>query len=165
MSVWIHQNRRQSNEQTHKNLAIFLFICILFSHSATATDIHNTDDYIIHLTDGSYITVELTVQQSRALSMVTGSKSYIYHDSNGTEQWRAVLTGTFSYNGSKATCTVSTCDVSITNTAWYVVSKTATKSENTARCNLTMGRKNLGITVEQQSFSIKLTCDANGNLS
>ena len=55
--------------------------------------------------------------------------------------------------------------MTITNTNWYIVSKSATKSGNAAVGELTMGRKFLGIIVEKVPVSMRITCDANGNLS
>ena len=147
-----------------KSLIPFIIILSIVPMSAFAANTSQTEN-VIYFEDGSYLTIELTVANTRALDLITGSKTYVYRNSNSVEQWRAVLTGTFSYNGSSATCSVSTCDVTITNTNWYVISKTATKSGNVARCSLTMGLKQLGVTVDEYSTTIKLTCDARGNLS
>lgn len=112
-----------------------------------------------------YITVTLACTESRAANSKTGSKTYTFTGNNGNEEWKAVLRGTFTYTGTSATCTAANCDVTITNTAWYVVSKNPYKSGNSAVCDLTMGRKFLGITVAKENVSMRLTCDANGNLS
>lgn len=123
------------------------------------------DTNIIYLDDGSYITVELTWADTRATNTKTATKTYTNKASNGDEQWRAVLRGTFTYTGTTVACTAASCDVTITNTNWYIVSKSATKSGNAAVGELTMGRKFLGITVEKIPVSMRITCDANGNLS
>ena len=68
-------------------------------------------------------------------------------------------------NGSKATCTSSSIDVTIYDSEWYVIVKSAGKSENIARGSVTIGKKLLGVTVSQHPVSLTLTCDANGNLS
>ena len=119
----------------------------------------------VYLENGDYIVEETTTIASRALDMTTGTKTSRYYDSNDVEQWRVMLTGTFSYNGTKATCTTATCDITIINTDWYTISKSANKSGNVARCSVTMGLKLLGVTIDQKSISLKLTCDPNGNLS
>ena len=90
---------------------------------------------------------------------------YVYKDNSGNEQWRAVLTGRFTYDGNTATCTSSSCSVTVVNDAWYVVSKSTSKSGNSALGDLTMGRKFLGITIEKKTINMKLTCDKNGTLS
>ncbi len=124
-----------------------------------------TQENIIYLNNGCYITVELTIAETRASGTKTASKTYTFRGSDGIEEWRAVLRGTFSYTGSSATCTAASCDVTITDTDWYIVSKSATKSGASAVGELTMGRKWLGITVDKESISMRITCDANGNLS
>lgn len=120
---------------------------------------------IVYLEDGSYITVELAWIESRVANSRTGSKTYTHQASNGDINWKAVLRGTFSYTGDSATCITSTCDVTITDTNWYEISKVVGRSGSSAICDLTMGRKLLGIKIDEVSVDIKLTCDANGNLS
>lgn len=102
---------------------------------------------------------------SRASNSISASKSYTYRDGKNVIQWKAVLTGSFTYNGSKVTCTSSSIDVTIYDSEWYVVVKSAGKSENIARGSVTIGKKLLGVTVSQHPVSLTLTCDANGNLS
>lgn len=148
-----------------KLLIIVVLLVLVVPNRVFAESVPSYEEDVIYFEDGSYITVELVQYETRALNMTTGSKNYVYRNSSGAELWRAVLTGTFSYNGSRATCTVSACDVTITNKDWYVISKTASKSENVARANVTMGYKRAGVTVDERAISIKLTCDAKGNLS
>lgn len=124
-----------------------------------------SSEHIIYLEDGSYITVELTQLDCRASGTKRGSKTYTHRSSSGEENWSAVLSGIFTYTGSSATCTAASCDVTITDTAWHVVSKTASPSGNSALGELTMGRKFLGITIDKETISMRITCDANGNLS
>lgn len=54
--------------------------------------------------------------------------------------------------------------VTVYNSNWYTVSKTTTRSGNTATGVLTMGKKVLGITISQPTYTTTLTCDRNGNL-
>lgn len=143
---------------------VLLLVSMLPVSTFAATQTQKTDS-IIYLDNGCYITVELSVAETRASGTKTASKTYTFRGSDGVEEWRAVLRGTFSYTGSSATCTAASCDVTITDTDWYIVSKAATKSSASAVGELTMGRKWLGITVDKESISMRITCDANGNLS
>lgn len=120
---------------------------------------------VIMLKDGSYFTVEVEESVQRASGTKSGTKTYTYNSSSGTALWKAVLSGTFTYTGLDATCTVSSCDVTIYDSDWYVVSKSASKSANSATASVTMGQKVLGITVSKRTASLQLTCDANGYLS
>lgn len=131
-----------------------------FTIGAFATDVD-----AIYFDDGSYIVISISEVQGRAAGTVTGNKTYTYHDSDGATAWKAVLRGTFSYTGSSASCTASNCNITIYDSAWYTISKSATKSGNTATASATMGRKVLGVTVNQVPITINLSCDANGNLS
>lgn len=115
--------------------------------------------------DGSYATIETATYKMRASGTVTGSKKYTYYSSSGTEKWNAVLTGSFSYTGSSATCTSSSVSVTIDDSDWYQIYKYAGKSGNKATASVTMGYRLDGETVTQVPVSLTLTCDANGNLS
>lgn len=115
--------------------------------------------------DGSYATVEVINGGARASGSKSGSKAYTYYDSTGKTLWKATLTGSFTYNGSSATCTSSSVDVTIYDSTWHTASKSANKSGNTASASVTMEKSRLGITVTTKSASISLSCDKNGNLS
>ena len=115
--------------------------------------------------DGSYIVETIDIIENRASGTKTGTKSQTYYGSAGDSEWKAVLTGVFAYTGSSATCTSSSVNVTIYNSAWYVVSKSASKSGNMANASVTMGEKLLGVTVTKIPTSLSLSCDANGNLS
>lgn len=151
-----------------KRFGCYLVIVILLFGmvfgQVNATEITNTEE-TIYLKNGDYIAVELIVIDSRATSTKTGKKSYIYKNSNGTEEWRATLSGTFAYTGTTATCTASSCTTSVSDSAWYEISKSAGKSGSSATAEVTMGEKILGITINRESISMKLTCSATGSLS
>ena len=130
-----------------------------------ATADQQTANNVIYFEDGSYITVELVVIESRTTNTKTGSKVYHYRDGDGVELWNATLQGTFTYNGTSATCTASNVSVSIINDNWYTVSKSASKSGASATGEATVGRKLLGITIKKETVSMRLTCSASGVLS
>lgn len=123
------------------------------------------DAEIVYFEDGSYMTIEIISLMSRASEQVSGVKQYTHYGDNGAALWRAVLRGNFLCTGTNATCTHSACDVTIYDTSWYTVSKSPAMLGNKASCDLTMGRKVLGVTVSKVPISMVLTCDANGNLS
>lgn len=115
--------------------------------------------------DGSYITESIQVYHTRASGTVTGSKVKTYYGENGVAEWKAVLTGTFTYTGTSSTCTNASCTVTIYESAWYTISKSASKSGNTAYGSVTMGYKLLGVTIKEVPANLSLKCDENGNLS
>ena len=80
---------------------------------------------IIQFEDGSYAIVEVTTSGARAAKSVNGSKQYTYCDSDGVAQWKAVLNGSFTCSGSTATCTSSSCSITIYVSDWYTISKSA----------------------------------------
>ena len=84
---------------------------------------------------------------------------------NGTAQWKATLSGSFTYTGSSATCTSSSVDVTVYDSSWYTISKSSNKSGSKATASVTMGEKLAGVTVTKVPISLAMTCDKNGNLS
>lgn len=120
---------------------------------------------IIYFDDGSYMMVEIIENGTRASGSVTGNKVSTHYDSDGNAKWKAVLTGSFTYTGSSATCTSASVDVTIYDSAWYTINKSASKRGNTASASVEMGRRVAGVTVAQVPANMTFTCDANGNLS
>lgn len=139
-----------------------LMICGVFPAYCFAAE---TNVETIYFDDGSYMTVEIRQDKGRASGSITGSKTNTYYGSSGDTQWKATLTGSFTYTGSGATCTSSSADVTIYDSGWYIYSKYATKSANAAKASITMVKKVSGVTVSNVPFDMTLTCDANGNLS
>jgi len=119
----------------------------------------------IYFEDGSYMTIEVITKSARASGTVSGTKPYTYYGSDGNAYWKAVISGSFRYTGSSATCISASIDVTIYDSSWYTVSKSASKSGNTAYGSATIGEKVLGVTVSKVPVSLTLSCDSDGNLS
>lgn len=140
-------------------LVVALFIGMCPTHGfATESD-------TIFFDDGSYIVVRVEDVSARATNVRSGNKYLTYYDGSDNVEWEAKLTGSFTYNGTSATCTSASCTVTIYENAWYEISNTTTRSGNTATTQLTMGEKFLGITISKPQYTITLTCDKDGNLS
>lgn len=131
--------------------------------SAHATE--NEDVTITTFDDGSYLEIVITEGNTRASNSKSGQKTLSYKNSNGEVEWKAVLSASFTYTGSSATCTSASCTVTTYLNDWYVVSKSTTRNANTATTQLTMGERVLGVTISKPSYTLTLSCDANGNLS
>ena len=145
--------------------ALFIFVLIVSLPTKAFATNYNETASIIYLEDGSYITITTVEIETRASGSKTAQRTYTCTANDGTVCWTATLTASFSYTGSSATCTSSDCSVTVYKSNWYTVSKSATKSGNTATATVTMGRKVLGITIAKDTYSISISCDPNGNLS
>lgn len=150
-----------------KRIISVLLLLVVFASIVPVYGFAVNDDVvsISYFEDGSYLVETFSERQLRASGSKAGTKSTTYHSQDGTALWKATLTGTFTYTGSSATCTGSSCNVTIYNSEWYTISKSATKSGNIAYASVTMGKKLLGVTVAQMPASVSIKCDANGNLS
>lgn len=148
-----------------KVLCLLVLFCILLPCIIITGSANESSTEVVYLDDGGYLTIYVSAIDTRSSTVKNGSKTYQYTNSNGEVSWKAVLNGTFTYTGSSATCTASSCTVTVYDSAWYQVSKTTGKSGGTATAELTMGYKFLGVTTKKVPVSMTLTCDANGNLS
>ena len=132
--------------------------------AATGT---GSTECVLYNEDGSSLTIKLMVADVEPMALMpkTANKMISYSTANGDEEWRAVLSGTFAYDGTYSTCSASNWKVTITNDAWYVISKQTGKSGNTATGELVMGRRFLGVKIDEQTINITITCDERGNIS
>lgn len=146
-------------------LAATMVLLLLPANAYAASDFQETQVLEVQrFADGSYLVITLQTIETYASGTKTGFAKYTYYGANNDILWEAVLTGTFTYNGTTATCTESSCNVTIYNNNWYVISKSASKNANTATGTVTMGYKFLGITIKQETCNLRLFCDPNGNL-
>ena len=150
-----------------RTISFFLALITLLMVPINVSAAENTinADKTIWFEDGSSMEFIILENTSRASGTKTGTKQATYRDSTGEVCWIATLTGTFTYTGTSSTCTSSTCNVTIYDNAWYVVSKSSSRSGNTATATVTMGLKVLGVTVSKPTYNLTLTCDKDGNLS
>lgn len=147
------------------SLLVLIILSTALPFQIHSAEINDSIDEIIYLDDGSYITIELNVVQSRTSFATTGEKKYTYYNSQDVADWSATLSGLFTYNGTTATCKTSTRNVTIINDGWHEDSKVTSKSGASAIADLTMLYKVLGITLNNETIRMTLTCDKDGNLS
>lgn len=145
--------------------SFILPVILLFSMAGTVFASDNTTTEIIYLEDGGYLIIETVQIMSRSVDTTSGFTRITYNDEDDVTRWRAILTGTFTYDGTTATCTESSVTTYVYASNWYEVSKSAGKSGDTATGSVTMGRTVLGITVAKETYSLTLTCSPNGTLS
>ncbi len=120
----------------------------------------------IDLDDGCYLIAgDVTVIATRASGSVSGKKPYTCYDSDGTALWKVELSGSFTYNGTMATCTASSISTTIFDSTWSVGAKSAQKSGRQAIGSVTMNKRSAGVTIKSVPVSLSISCSENGNLS
>lgn len=142
-----------------------LTLILVFSALPVVATAAQGEREILYFEDGSYLVSEVISVSTRASGTISGSKPYTYYSTDGRTLWKATLNGTFRYTGSSATCTNSSISVSIYDSSWYTISKSAGKSGSSATGSASMSMKSAGVTVMTVPVSMSLTCDANGKLS
>ena len=141
-----------------KLLVFVLLFCLLIPANVQATE--QTQEKRILFSDGSYILTEITSTQIRASGTITGSQHYTYYSASDVKQWRATVTGTFTYDGTTATCTAVSTNFTTYASGWALDSVSKYKSGNKA-----IGDFYISCSLWETSVRVTLTCDKNGNLS
>lgn len=159
-----------------KIIATLMISTLLFSTvfcisaNATVTS-KNAKTTIEILENGDYIETEISDYTDtgnsdyslNATQTKTGRKTSNYKNSSGTVLWSVSITGTFSYNGSSATCISKSHSAASYASNWSIKSISSTKSGNSATARATATYKDV-ITTDY-SMSVTLKCSANGTLS
>ena len=143
-------------------VSVLLILTMAVPVSAAETVV---SEEITYFEDGSYLITTTVQSLSRATNTTTGFTRKTFVDAEGNTDWRAVLTGTYTYDGTTATCTGSTIDVYIYDNVYHTLSKSAGKSGASATGTFTIARTVIGITIAQDTYSMTLTCNPNGTLS
>lgn len=131
------------------------------------------DHEVVYFEDGSYAIVTISEDpvlsdsqsSTKAAQTKSGSKSISFYSSNNVIQWTVTVSGTFSYDGSSATCTASSVSSVIYVNDWKVTSAVASKSGNKAIGDFTVKRYVLLIPVQTETVKLTLACSASGALS
>ena len=142
-------------------VSVLMLVFFLFSALPMAGAAEAVSEERIELGDGYYLIAETFQSGARASKSVSGSKPYTCYDSAGTALWKVTLYGTFTYTGSRATCTASSISTTIYDSSWSTGSKSASKSGNKATGSATMKKS----TVKSVPVSLSLSCSASGSLS
>lgn len=125
----------------------------------------------VYNADGSYILIEILDDsnaeeyESKNITVKTAEKTYTYYDSQNRMQWKAVLSGTFTYDGSVSTCASIRTRIEIYNDNWHEVYNHSFITGITGIANLAVSKNYMGFTLYTDYVQLFLTCDAKGNLS
>lgn len=122
------------------------------------TDITYIDDLVIE----TVLTVYEVSAQTRDAQSISASKEVTAKNSAGNVVATFTLHGTFSYDGSSATCTSASYSKSIVNNTWSFTSARAWANANKANGSYTLTRSTNGQTV---SDNVTITCSPTGKIS
>ena len=123
---------------------------------------------IEYLEDGSYIvtTIEKEAAHGARMNTVVGSATKNFYSSDHVLQWKMTVTGEFLCDGTTVSCTYASGVTTVIKTdTWSVTNEWSTAGNSTAYYYVTFARKAWGIVVDSSTYSVSVTCDANGNFS
>ena len=138
---------------------VCLMVCLFSMTAMAAPGDTLVSQYTKTYDDGSYAVISVYQETGKRGGPITGHKDYAYYD--GGLAWVFTVHGSFTYNGSSATCTGASYTYSISNNAWSVAHANAYASGNTAYANGTMRRGSDGREIYP---SVSISCSANGSL-
>ena len=151
--------------QNWKRIVTIVLVLALLSCNMVFVNATNQGSEILYFNDGSYMIVTLKTGMSRAGNTISADKIYTYYNAFDIEQWSATLSASFTFDGTEYWTTSSNVSVDITNSNWYVISKSASMSGCGATADVTMGNKVMGITIDRQSVTLTLSCSPYGVIS
>lgn len=150
-------------------LAVVTLFSVLSVVAFAQTEEAVVSESVEYLEDGYYIVTTVTEESgnslARATSTKTGSKSSVLYNSDDEPLVTFKLTGTFTYTGSSANCTMASTSYTIHNSSWRVTAATASRSGNKAIGDFTAKHYTLGVPVSTKNVTITLTCSNTGVLS
>ena len=138
-------------------------LCVCVSIPAFAADENSrvVSRTVEQYENGAYAVVTVYDDTIARAGTKTGHKDYKYYVS-GSLAWTFTVHGSFSYNGSSATCTAASYTCNINKSEWYRVKGEAYPSGSAAVANGTMRRSSDGREVYPK---VTLTCTPNGVLA
>ena len=150
-------------------VTVLSMTCVAFAGEMPTTSNTYPAEYE-YFDDGSYIVTTITeepaVSFARAGNTKTSSKTSKYYSSSGTAMWYVTVNGTFSYNGSTATCTNASVTAGSYSASWKISSKSSKHSGSSASgtAKATM-YDTYGNYVKSATKTVTLTCSKTGTLS
>lgn len=148
----------------------FFVVTMVFGFGVHAKAAEESTRVIEEIQLENGITKEIIIEENdlgiatRATSTKSGSKTVNYKNGS-TILWSVTIHGTFSYNGSSATCTNAYVTTTCPASSWKIISQSASKSGASAIGKVVAKRYALGIAVETVNDDVKLTCSKTGLLS
>ena len=142
-------------------------LLIACSNTAHANDLNSTIISIEDLGNGylGITSIETPSVTLKASGTKTGTKTLRIKDSDGDIIATFKLAASFRYSSDSVTCTSASYSTDVSDSKWEFTDASAWKSGAKAYGDFTIKRKILGITLENISRTITLTCDNQGNLS
>ena len=140
-----------------------MLLVVCFSVTAFAADDNGrvVSRTVEQYDNGAYAVITVYDNTTARGGTKNGRKDFDYYES-GSLAWTFTVHGSFSYNGSSATCTAASYTYNINKSEWYRVKGEAYPSGSAAVAKGTMRRSSDGREVYPK---VTLTCTPNGVLA
>ncbi len=150
-----------------KKLSISFIIAVMlvfqpFSVIAAPINTTVTTEY---LDNGNYLEIVIESNTNQRSSIKNASKTVTYKNADGQSLWYAKVTANFYFDGKTSSCTSSSASAGSYVDIWKILSKSSSRTGNTASATVTAGAYVGGLYVDSTTEKVLLSCDKNGNLS
>lgn len=144
-------------------IVLTALLCVCVSIPAFAADDNGrvVSRTVEQYDNGSYAVVTVYDDTTARGGTKTGHKDYEYYV-GGSLAWIYTVHGSFSYNGSSATCTAASATCDIRKSEWHLTANEAYPSGSSAVAKGTVWRSSDGREVYPR---VSITCTANGVLA
>lgn len=138
-------------------------LCVCVSIPAFAADENSrvVSRTVEQYDNGAYAVITVYDNTTARGGTKNGRKDFDYYES-GSLAWTFTVYGSFSYNGSSATCTAASATCDIRDSGWKLTSNEAYPSGSAAIAKGVMQKKSTGKRVYP---TVTLTCTPNGVLA
>ena len=138
-------------------------LCVCVSIPAFAADENSrvVSRTVEQYDNGAYAVITVYDNTTARGGTKNGRKDFDYYES-GSLAWTFTVHGSFSYNGSSATCTAASATCDIRDSGWKLTSNEAYPSGSAAIAKGVMQKKSTGKRVYP---TVTLTCTPNGVLA
>ena len=87
-----------------------------------------------------------------------------YYSADDRLLWTMAVTGMFKWNSIDRYCEVISGNITVLETdSWYIIMENVDDEADSASYTVQFGRKNLGVTIAEPTYTITLTRDEEGN--
>lgn len=137
------------------------FILLIPISSIKANDV---DCSVVQVNENFYMET-IIYEKNVTRSTKSGTKTVNYRNAAGTIVWSVSVHGNFTYNGNTSSCTSSTVSTTCPSNVWKIISKSSSKSNNTAIGRATAKLYSNGIPIQTLSREVRLSCSSSVKLS
>ena len=118
----------------------------------------------VEVEDGERVPVWHDIHGNILYRTEFATKNCSYYSADGRQLWTMTITGMFKENALEQYCDIVSSSITVWETdSWYVIAENTETQDSCVGYTVRFGRKNLGVTVAESSYTITISRDKAGN--